>query len=224
MNIQDWTDFLLDGLVWSPCSLRDSQESSPTPQFKSINSLALSCLIVQLSHPYMTTGKTIALTRRTFVGKVMSLLFNMLSRLVITFLPRSKRLLISCPGWGQIATEMQTGSCVVAGTRKPRRHPCSPRHENRSRVGSQNTLPSLKNETTPHSYTFPYTGEVFQSHKSRRTTWYPRGSPICFPAKQRLGPEDHIKEKPDLKKWSQQEAKEHGSPYVLKLWHKNRCN
>ena len=50
---------------------------------------------VQLSHRYMTTGKTIALTRRTFVGKVMSLLFNMLSRLVITFLPRSKRLLIS---------------------------------------------------------------------------------------------------------------------------------
>ena len=51
--------------------------------------------IVQLSHPYMTTGKTIALTRQTFVGKVISLLFNMLSRLVITFLPRSKRLLIS---------------------------------------------------------------------------------------------------------------------------------
>ena len=51
--------------------------------------------IVQLSHPYMTTGKTIALARRTFVGKVMSLLFNMLSRLVITFLPKSKHLLIS---------------------------------------------------------------------------------------------------------------------------------
>ena len=51
--------------------------------------------IVQLSHPYMTTGKTIALTRWTFVNKVMSLLFNMLSRLVITFLPRSKHLLIS---------------------------------------------------------------------------------------------------------------------------------
>ena len=50
---------------------------------------------VQLSHPYMTTGKTIALSRQTFVGKVMSLLFNMLSRLVVTFLPRSKRLLIS---------------------------------------------------------------------------------------------------------------------------------
>ena len=51
--------------------------------------------IVRLSHSYMTTGKTIALSRRTFVGKVMSLLLNMLSRLVITFLPRSKRLLIS---------------------------------------------------------------------------------------------------------------------------------
>ena len=51
--------------------------------------------IVQLSHPYMTTGKTIALTRWTFVGKVMSLLFNMLSRLVITFLPRSNHCLIS---------------------------------------------------------------------------------------------------------------------------------
>ena len=50
---------------------------------------------VQLSHPYMTTGKTIALTRQTFVGNVMSLLFNMLSRLVIIFLPRSKSLLIS---------------------------------------------------------------------------------------------------------------------------------
>ena len=61
---------------------------------QSINSLVLS-FIVQLSHPYMTTGKTIALTRGTFVGKVMSLLFYMLSRLVIAFLPRSKRLLIS---------------------------------------------------------------------------------------------------------------------------------
>ena len=51
--------------------------------------------MVQLSHPYMTTGKTIALTRRTFVAKAVSLLFNMLSRLAIAFLPRSKRLLIS---------------------------------------------------------------------------------------------------------------------------------
>ena len=57
---------------------------------------------VQLSHPYMTTGKTTALTRRTLVGKVMSLPLNMLSRLVITFLPRSKHLLISC--LGDIAT------------------------------------------------------------------------------------------------------------------------
>ena len=55
--------------------------------------------IVQLSHPYMTMGKTIALTRWTFVGKVMPLLLNMLSRLVITFLPRSKRLLISWLQW-----------------------------------------------------------------------------------------------------------------------------
>ena len=55
----------------------------------------LAFFVVQLSHPYMTTGKTIALTRQTFVYKVMSLLFNMLSRLVITFLPRSKHLLIS---------------------------------------------------------------------------------------------------------------------------------
>jgi len=52
-------------------------------------------LMIQLSHPYMTTGKTIALTRQTFVGKVMSLLFNMLSRFVIAFLPRRRRLLIS---------------------------------------------------------------------------------------------------------------------------------
>ena len=64
---------------------------------------------VQLSHPYMTTGKTIALIRRTFVGEVMSLLFNMLSRLVITFLPRSKRLLIS---W------LQSPSAVILEPRK----------------------------------------------------------------------------------------------------------
>ena len=92
MNIQDW--FTL-GLVGSPCSPTDSQESFPTPQFKSINSSALSLLYGRLSHPHMTTGKTIALTRRTFVSKVMCLLFNMLSRLVITLLLRSKHLLIS---------------------------------------------------------------------------------------------------------------------------------
>ena len=91
MNIQDWFS-LRWKLVVSPRYPRDSQESSPTPQFKSINSSVLS-FILQLSHSYMTTGNTIALTRQTFVGKVMSLLFNMRSRLVITFLPRSKCLL-----------------------------------------------------------------------------------------------------------------------------------
>ena len=90
------TYFLQNCLVVSPCSPRDSQESSPTPQFKSINYLVLNFFIVQLSHLYMTTGKTKTLTRWIFVGKVTSLLFNMLSRLVITFLPRSKHLLISC--------------------------------------------------------------------------------------------------------------------------------
>ena len=65
--------------------------------------------IVQLSHPYMTTGKTIALTRWTFVDKIMSLLFNMLSRLVIAFLPRSKRLLIS---W------LQSASAVILEPQK----------------------------------------------------------------------------------------------------------
>ena len=67
-------------------------------QHHSSKALIFQCpafFIVQLSHPYMTTGKTIALTRRTFVDKMMSLLFNMLSRLPITFFPRSKRLLIS---------------------------------------------------------------------------------------------------------------------------------
>ena len=88
------TTFLQDWLVGSPCCPRDSQESSPTPQFKSINSSVLSFFIIQLSHPYLTTGKTRALTRQTFVDKVMSLLFNILSRLVIAFLPRSKHLLI----------------------------------------------------------------------------------------------------------------------------------
>ena len=64
---------------------------------------------IQLSHPYMTTGKTIALTRWTFVGKVISLLFNMLSRLVIVFLPRSKYLLISC---------LQSPSAVILESKK----------------------------------------------------------------------------------------------------------
>ena len=83
----DWLDFLaVQGTLKSLL------------QHHNVKASILLCsafFMVQLSHPYMTTGKTIALTRQTFVGKVMSLIFNMLSRLVITFLPRSKRLLIS---------------------------------------------------------------------------------------------------------------------------------
>ena len=89
MIIQDW--FPLDWLVWSCWSPRDSQESSPAPQFKISNSSAFSFLYgstLTSIHDYY--GKTIALTRQTFFGKVMSLLFNMLSRLIIAFLPKSK--------------------------------------------------------------------------------------------------------------------------------------
>ena len=94
MNIQGWFPLGLTG--WISLQSRDSQESSPTPQFKSINSSVLSFLYKSNSHIHTwLLEKTIALTRRIFVDKVMSLLFNMLSRLVITFLPRSKRLLIS---------------------------------------------------------------------------------------------------------------------------------
>ena len=81
-------------------------------QHHSLKASILRCsafFTVQLSHPYMTTGKTIALTRWTFVGKVLSLLFNMLSRLVIAFLPRSKCLLIS---W------LQSPSAVILETKK----------------------------------------------------------------------------------------------------------
>ena len=83
------TDFSKDGLVWSPCSQGTLKSLL---QHHSSKASILRCsafFIVHLSHPYMTTGKTIALTRWTFVGKVMSMLFNLLSRLVITFLPRS---------------------------------------------------------------------------------------------------------------------------------------
>ena len=71
---------------WISLQSKGLSKSSPTPQFKSINSLAFSLLHI----PHMTTGKTIALTRWTFISKVMSLLFSMLSRLAIAFLPRSK--------------------------------------------------------------------------------------------------------------------------------------
>ena len=107
MNIQlvsfrmDWLDLLaLQGTLESLLQDHSSKAS------------VLRCsafFIVQLSHPYMTTGKTIALTRWTFVDKVMSLLFNVLSSLVITFLPRSKRLLIS---W------LQSPSAVILEPKK----------------------------------------------------------------------------------------------------------
>ena len=93
MNTQDWSPLAWTG--GSPCSLRDSQESSQHDSSKALILWCSAYFIVQLSHPYMTTGKTIAFTRWTFIGKVMCLLFNMLSRLVITFLPKSKHLLIS---------------------------------------------------------------------------------------------------------------------------------
>ena len=92
VNIQDWSPIGLTGLI----SLQSKGLKSCLQYHSSKASILHSALfIVQHSHPYMTTGKTIALTRQTFFGKVMSLLLNMLSRLVITFLPRSKHLLIS---------------------------------------------------------------------------------------------------------------------------------
>ena len=97
----DWLDLLaVQGTLKSLLQLQSSKASI----------LQLSAFfMVQLSHPYMTTGKTIALTRWTFVSKLMSLIFNMLSRLVIAFLPRSKRLLISC---------LQSPSAVSLETKK----------------------------------------------------------------------------------------------------------
>ena len=96
----DWLDLL---------AVQGTQESFPTPQFKSINSSALSLLHSPTLTSIHTTGKTITLTRRTLVGKVMSLLLNILSRLVITFLPRSKCLLIS---W------LQSPSAVILEPKK----------------------------------------------------------------------------------------------------------
>src|SRR5574340_1233686 len=97
----DWLDLLaVQGTLKSLLQHRSSKASIL---------LRSAFFIVQLSHPYMTTGKTIALTRRTFIGKVMSLLLDMLSRLVITFLPRSKRLLMS---------ELQSLSVVILEPRR----------------------------------------------------------------------------------------------------------
>ena len=88
------TDFLCDWLAGFPCSPRDSQGLLQHHSSKASILWLSAFFMVQLSHPYTTTGKTVALTRRTFAGRVMSLLFNMLLRLVMSFLPRSKRLSI----------------------------------------------------------------------------------------------------------------------------------
>ena len=104
----DWLDLLpVQGTLKS---LLQHHSSKPSILWR------LAFFTVQLSHPYTTTGKTIALTRRTFVGKVMSLLLNMLSRLVITFLLRSKRLLISC---------LQSPSAVILESQKIKSDPVS---------------------------------------------------------------------------------------------------
>ena len=94
MNNQDWSHLGWTGSI-SLLSKGLSRVFSNTTSWKASIPLHSAFFIVQLSHPYMTTGETIALTIQAFVGKVMSLLFNMLSRLFITFLPRSKCLLIS---------------------------------------------------------------------------------------------------------------------------------
>ena len=94
MNTQDFISFMMDWL--DPLAVQGTLRSLLQHHNSKASILGRSAFfIVQLSHPYVTTGQTIALTRWTFVGKVMSLLFNMLPRLVIAFLPRSKRLLIS---------------------------------------------------------------------------------------------------------------------------------
>ena len=92
MNIQDLLTLGWSG--WISLQSKGLKSLLQNQTSKASIPCHLAFFIVQLSHPYMNTGKTIALTRWTFVGKVMSLLFNMLSRMVITFLPRSKCLLI----------------------------------------------------------------------------------------------------------------------------------
>ena len=104
----NWLDLL--AVQGTLKSLQHHSSKATIPRFSAF-------FIVQLSHPYMTTGKTIALTRWTFVGRVMSLLFNMLSRLVITFLPRNKCLLIS---W------LQSPSAVILEPRKIKSNSVSP--------------------------------------------------------------------------------------------------
>ena len=109
LELQHWsfqwifrTDFLSDWLVWSPCSPRDSLKSLlQHHSSKASIPRGSTFFMVQLSHPYMTIGETIALTRQTFVGKVMSLLFNKLSRLVMAFqnLPAMPETWLWSLGW-----------------------------------------------------------------------------------------------------------------------------
>ena len=108
MNIQDWFPLGLTGLI-SLQLKRLSRVFNTLMSSKPSIIWHSAFFIVQHSHPYMTTGKTIALTRWTFVGKVMSLLFNILSSLVIAFLPRNERLLIS---W------LQSPSAVILEPKK----------------------------------------------------------------------------------------------------------
>ena len=116
VNIQDW--FPLGWTCWISLQSRGlSRVFSNTTVQKHQFLGAQVLFLVQLSHPYMTTGKTIALTRQTFVGKVISLLLKMPSRLVITFLPRSKRLLIS---W------LQSPSAVILEPQKIKSATVSP--------------------------------------------------------------------------------------------------
>ena len=116
MNTQDWSPLGWTGLISLQSKGLSRIFSNTTVQKASVLQYS-AFFIIQLSHPYMTTGKTIALTRWTFVGKVMSLLFNMLSRLVITLLTRSKCLLIS---W------LQSPSAVILELPHPRSHPLFP--------------------------------------------------------------------------------------------------
>ena len=107
ISIQGWFPLRLTALI--SLLSKDSQESSPAPQFEGTNSLALRLLYSPISQPYMVTGKIIALTIWTFVSRVIFLLFNILSRFVTVFLPRSNCLLIS---W------LQSSSVVILEPKK----------------------------------------------------------------------------------------------------------
>ena len=108
MNTQDWSS---GWAAWIFLQVQGALESLLQHYSSKASILPRSAFfIVQLSHPYMTTGKTIAFSRWTLVGRVMSLFFNMLSRLVITFLPRSKHVLISQVQW-EILSEFSTVCC-----------------------------------------------------------------------------------------------------------------